>query len=40
MKSSVGDGRKGYVGDQNQPEIIAAHPSPIFQNGQVKQQAV
>jgi hypothetical protein len=32
----LGDGRKGCGGGPNQPAIIAAHPSPIFQNGQVK----
>jgi hypothetical protein len=40
MKFSLGDGRKGCVGDQNQAAIIAARPSQIFQNGQVKLQAV
>jgi hypothetical protein len=39
MKSSLGDGRKGWSVDQNQPVIIAAHPSPIFQTAQAFMKA-
>jgi hypothetical protein len=31
MKSSLGGGRKGCLGGQNQLRIIAAHPSRFFQ---------